>query len=74
LFKRKEDFVKDESSRFIGTVLEYEAPFEAIKNTTTIATESKSTDSGNESNNEKSEKVSLIINTLLLIYPFDNIY
>jgi len=66
--------VKDESSRFIGTVLEYEAPFEAIKNITTVATESKTTDSGNESNNEKSQKVSLIINTLLLIYPFDNIY
>jgi len=74
LFKRKEDFVKDKSNRFIGTVLEYEAPFETIKNTTTIATESKSTDSENESSNEKSEKVSLIINTLLLIYPYDNIY
>ncbi|XP_018304070.1 coiled-coil domain-containing protein 93 isoform X2 [Mycetomoellerius zeteki] len=55
LFKQKEDFVKDELNRFIGTVLEYEAPFEAVKNMTTI-TESKSSDSKNESNNEKNEK------------------
>ncbi|XP_071575833.1 coiled-coil domain-containing protein 93 isoform X2 [Temnothorax nylanderi] len=58
LFKQKEDFVKDESNRFIGTVLEYEAPFEAVKNTsaTTTSTESKSNDSRNESSNEKNEK------------------
>lgn len=56
LFKQKEDFVKDESSRFIGTVLEYEAPFEAVKNTTMTAAESKSSDSRNESSNEKNEK------------------
>ncbi|KAG5316978.1 CCD93 protein, partial [Acromyrmex heyeri] len=54
LFKQKEDFVKDESNRFIGTILEYEAPFEAVKNTT--ITESKSNYSKNESNNEKNEK------------------
>ncbi|XP_011864736.1 PREDICTED: coiled-coil domain-containing protein 93 [Vollenhovia emeryi] len=57
LFKQKEDLVKDESNRFIGTVLEYEAPFEAVKNTSaTTSTESKSSDSKNESNNEKIEK------------------
>ncbi|XP_077269728.1 coiled-coil domain-containing protein 93 isoform X1 [Temnothorax americanus] len=59
LFKQKEDFVKDESNRFIGTVLEYEAPFEAVLNssaTTTTLTESKSNDSRNESSNEKNEK------------------
>lgn len=67
LFKQKEDFVKDESNKFIGTVLEYEAPFEAVKNTT--ITESKS--SKNESNNEKNEKVLFIINASLLIYPFE---
>ncbi|KAG5317420.1 CCD93 protein, partial [Pseudoatta argentina] len=54
LFKQKEDFVKDESNRFIGTILEYEAPFEAVKNTT--ITESKSNYSKNESNNKKNEK------------------
>lgn len=57
LFKQKEDFVKDESNRFIGTVLEYEAPFETVKNIlTTTSTESKSSDSRNESSNEISEK------------------
>ncbi|XP_077269729.1 coiled-coil domain-containing protein 93 isoform X2 [Temnothorax americanus] len=64
LFKQKEDFVKDESNRFIGTVLEYEAPFEAVLNssaTTTTLTESKSNDSRNESSNEKNEKIGLSI-------------
>ncbi|XP_071652289.1 LOW QUALITY PROTEIN: coiled-coil domain-containing protein 93 [Temnothorax longispinosus] len=58
LFKQKEDFVKDESNRFIGTILEYEAPFEAVKNSsaTTTSTECKSNDSRNESSNKKNEK------------------
>ncbi|XP_024890343.1 coiled-coil domain-containing protein 93 [Temnothorax curvispinosus] len=55
LFKQKEDFVKDESNRFIGTILEYEAPFEAVKNSsaTTTSTECKSNDSRNNKKNEK---------------------
>ncbi|XP_036146610.1 coiled-coil domain-containing protein 93 isoform X3 [Monomorium pharaonis] len=57
LFKQKEDFVKDESSRFIGTVLEYEAPFEAVKDTcATTSIDSKSSDSRNESSNKRNEK------------------
>lgn len=55
LYKQKEDLIKDESSRFIGTVLEYEAPFEAIK-TTPITSISKSNNSKHELNNEKNEK------------------
>lgn len=54
--------MKDESNRFIGTVLEYEAPFEAVKNIlATTSTEFKSSDLKNESNIEKNEKV--FINT-----------
>lgn len=50
--------MKDESNRFIGTVLEYEAPFEAVKNIlATTSTESKSSDLKNESSIEKNEKV-----------------
>lgn len=66
--------MKDESSRFIGTVLEYEAPFEAVKNTlaTTISTESKSSDSRHETNNEKNEKV--FINTSQNTPHFQFIY
>ncbi|XP_039305911.1 coiled-coil domain-containing protein 93 isoform X1 [Solenopsis invicta] len=57
LFKQKEDFVTDESNRFIGTVLEYEAAFEAVKNTSaTTSMESKSSDSRNESNNERNNE------------------
>ncbi|EFN71296.1 Coiled-coil domain-containing protein 93 [Camponotus floridanus] len=55
LFKQKEGFIKDESSRFMGTVLEYEAPFDAIK-TTSITSISKSNNSKHELNNEKNEK------------------
>ncbi|XP_050450867.1 coiled-coil domain-containing protein 93 [Cataglyphis hispanica] len=55
LFRQKEGFIKDESSRFIGTVLEYEAPFDAIK-TTSVLTKSKSNNSKHELNNEKNEK------------------
>lgn len=60
--------MKDESSRFIGTVLEYEAPFEAVKNTlaTTI---SKSNDSRHETNNEKNEKV--FINPHKIFHTFN---
>lgn len=50
--------MKDESNRFIGTVLEYEAPFEAVKNIlAATSTESKSGDSKNELSVEKNEKV-----------------
>ncbi|EZA53949.1 hypothetical protein DMN91_012005 [Ooceraea biroi] len=56
LFKQKEGFIKDKSSRFIGTVLEYEALFDVVKNTTTTSSESKSNDPKYESSNEKSEK------------------
>lgn len=53
--------MKDEANKFIGTVLEYEAPFDAVKNTavTTVSTsvESKSGDAKRELSNEKSEKV-----------------
>ncbi|XP_014483645.1 PREDICTED: coiled-coil domain-containing protein 93 [Dinoponera quadriceps] len=59
-FRQKEGLVKDENNRFIGTVLEYEAPFDAVKNTTatTISTsvEPKSGDLKHESSNEKTEK------------------
>lgn len=55
LFKQKEGFIKDESSRFIGTVLEYEAPFDAIK-TTSVLTKSKSNNSKHELNNDKNGK------------------
>ncbi|KAL6438228.1 hypothetical protein ACFW04_004435 [Cataglyphis niger] len=55
LFRQKEGFIKDESSRFIGTVLEYEAPFDAIK-ATSVLTKSKSNNSKHELNNEKNEK------------------
>lgn len=56
--------MKDESNRFIGTVLEYEAPFEAVKNmSATTSTESKNNDLRNESSNENNEKV-LFINAL----------
>lgn len=63
--------MRDESSRFIGTILEYEAPFEAVKNTlaTTI---SKSSDSSHETNNEKNEKV--FINTSQNTPHFQFIY
>lgn len=37
----------------------------------TTITESKSSDSKNESNNEKNEKVSVIIKASLLIYLFE---
>jgi len=40
----------------MGTVLEYEAPFDAIK-TTSITSISKSNNSKHELNNEKNEKV-----------------
>ncbi|XP_020293006.1 coiled-coil domain-containing protein 93 isoform X2 [Pseudomyrmex gracilis] len=56
LFKQKEGLVKDESSRFIGTVLEYEAPFDTVKDTSATLTESKDTASKHESNNETNEK------------------
>ncbi|CAL1689800.1 unnamed protein product [Lasius platythorax] len=56
LFKQKEGFIKDESSRFIGTVLEYEAPFDAIKTTSiTSILKSKSNNTKHELN-EKNEK------------------
>lgn len=54
--------MKNESNRFIGTVLEYEAPFETVKNTSaTTSTVSKISKSKNESSNERNEKVSYII-------------
>ncbi|KAL0134800.1 hypothetical protein PUN28_001519 [Cardiocondyla obscurior] len=57
LFKQKEDFVKDESNKFIGTLLEYEAPFEAVKNMSAMPlTDSKNNDLKTESSNEKNEK------------------
>ncbi|EFN84149.1 Coiled-coil domain-containing protein 93 [Harpegnathos saltator] len=59
LFKQKEGFLKDETNRFISTVLEYEAPFDAVKTTvTTISTsvEPKSSGQRPESTNEKNEK------------------
>lgn len=53
--------MKDESNRFVGTVLEYEAPFEAVKNTlASTSTESKSSELRNESSNENKEKVLFI--------------
>ncbi|KAL6259223.1 hypothetical protein P5V15_009142 [Pogonomyrmex californicus] len=56
LFKQKEDSVKDEANKFIGTVLEYEAPFEVVKSTSAITPiESKNSESRSESN-EKDEK------------------
>nr|XP_012214451.1 PREDICTED: coiled-coil domain-containing protein 93 [Linepithema humile]XP_012214452.1 PREDICTED: coiled-coil domain-containing protein 93 [Linepithema humile]XP_012214453.1 PREDICTED: coiled-coil domain-containing protein 93 [Linepithema humile] len=57
LFKQKEGYVKDESSRFISTVLEYEAPFDAVTNkSSTASIDSKANNSKCESNNEKNEK------------------
>ncbi|XP_032664099.1 coiled-coil domain-containing protein 93 isoform X2 [Odontomachus brunneus] len=59
-FRQKEGFVKDEANRFISTVLEYEAPFEAVENiatTTSTSVEPKTGDPKHESSNEKSEKI-----------------
>lgn len=53
--------MKNEASRFIGTVMEYEAPFDAVKNATaaTMSTsvEPKSNELKHESSNEKNENV-----------------
>lgn len=58
LFKQKEGVIKDTSSRFIATILEYEAPFDVVKNAAAMSSSSKSktNDSKHESSTENDEK------------------
>lgn len=54
----------DESDRYIGTLLEYEAPFEVIKNEAITAGHKNDT-TKQESSNEKNEKVCIIISKFI---------